>query len=266
MSLISDQDYLRNDQYQQSNNLQARMAIHQRFSRNTYGWSRWVYDHLHIRAGMRILELGCGTGKLWTENLMRLPQSIQVTLADYSLGMACEARKMLGEDSRFRFMECDAQAIPLADRQFDLVVANHMLYHVPDIQRALAEVVRVLRPQGHLAAATNGNHHMREMHELMHQFDPQISITTNSAGRFGLENGDAQLAQHFPRRDMYIYDDALWITEAQPLVAYMQSLWWIGCWDEEMESRLEAMINTQIKEKGGIFIQKSTGLFWARQK
>lgn len=48
----------------------------------------------------------------------------------------------------------DIQNIPYEDNSFDLVIANMMLYHVPDLPRALAEVGRVLKPEGKLYTAT----------------------------------------------------------------------------------------------------------------
>ncbi len=268
MSLNFDQDYLKNDQYQRPNNLDARIQIHQRFSRNTFGWNRWVYDRLNLRSGMRVLELGCGMGFLWRENTSRIPRGIQVVLSDYSPGMLAETRHHLRGDERFSFIELDAQAIPLVSSRFDLVIANHMLYHVPDISRALSEIERVLRPQGHLAAATNGVDHMSELYDLARRLDSRIRQDDNNASRFGLQNGDMLLAPFFPNRELFFYDDALWITESQPLVNYIVSMWGIwgmGKWNAEWESRIETLIRTQIEDKGGVFIHKSTGLFWARR-
>ncbi len=263
MHWISDQDYLKNQQYQQPNNLGARILIHQRFSRNMYGWNRWVFDHLNLRAGMRVLELGCGTAALWRENLSRVPREVEVFLSDYSAGMLAEARGYLGGDERFCFSEIDAQSLPFADASFDLVVANHMLYHVPDIPRAIGEMRRVLLPGGHLAAATNGADHMMELYDLAHQFDSGIYRGNESAARFGLQNGDALLKPVFANRELFIYEDALWITEALPLVQYYISLWGMGAWDDTRKERLLEFLTAEIRAKGGIFIRKSTGLFWA---
>ena len=57
----------------------------------------------------------------------------------------------------------DAQDIPFEDDTFGCVVANHMLYHVPDLDKGLAEIRRVLKPGGKLYAATNGEAHMLEL-------------------------------------------------------------------------------------------------------
>jgi SAM-dependent methyltransferase len=238
------------------------MSIHQRFSTNPYGWTRWVMEHLHLQAGMRVLELGCGTAALWRENLNRLPDSIEVTLSDYSSGMFSGARRELADDPRFRFLQADAQAIPFPANTFDLVIANHMLYHVPDIQQALKEIRRVLKPGGRLAAATNGAGHLAELHQLLSGLADE-PITSGAVARFGLQNGDRLLAEVFPQRELFIYPDSLWVTEIEPLIAYIRSMWWVEGWGNEMLARLEHTISQHIRERGGFAVQKSSGLFWA---
>ena len=60
----------------------------------------------------------------------------------------------------------DVQEPPFEDASFDVVVAAWMLYHVPDLDRAVAELARVLRPGGRLVATTNAADHLQEMLEL----------------------------------------------------------------------------------------------------
>lgn len=238
------------------------MNIHQRFSTNSYGWQHWVMDHLHIEPGQRVLELGCGTAALWMENLARLPEGIEVTLSDYSAGMLVAARGGLAGDARFGFFQQDAQAIAAKDQCFDLVIANHMLYHVPDLLKTLIEIRRVLKPGGHLAAATNGQAHLRELYQLGDLFPEQHHVN-DSALRFGLENGGARLAEVFSAFELLIYPDSLWVTDAQALFDYIKSMWWVDGWDEARFARLNQVIEKLIREQGGIAIQKSSGMFWA---
>jgi len=238
------------------------MSIHQRYSTNSYGWMRWVMEHLHLQPGQQILELGCGTAALWVENLNYLPLNIEVTLSDYSAGMFASARQELAGDPRFRFLQVDAQAIPFPAQTFDLVIANHMLYHVPDLQRGLQEMRRVLKPGGHLAAATNGEGHLAELHQLLSDL-AKAPISSGAVARFGLQNGDAMLAEVFPQRELFIYPDSLWVTDVEPLVAYIRSMWWVEGWGDEKLTRLEQAVRLHIRENGGFAIQKSSGLFWA---
>ena len=164
MSRFTDQQYLKNDQYKDASNLDARVLLHQRFSTNQYGWFQWVFDTLLKLPGNAILELGCGPGWLWKENASRIPTDWNITLSDLSPGMLDAAwRNLVVTGRTFQFKEIDAQSIPFEDETFDAVIANHMLYHVPDRSKAIAEIKRVLKPAGRLIATTVGENHMREM-------------------------------------------------------------------------------------------------------
>jgi ubiquinone/menaquinone biosynthesis C-methylase UbiE len=153
----SDQELVAR-QYRDASRLDARIELHQRFSTNPYGLQAWIFDHLDLPDEAGILDVGCGPGRLWQENLCRLPERWNITLSDASPGMLAVAERSLGSDRRFAFRVGDVQHLPFEDESFDAVVANHMLYHAQDRPKALAEISRVLRPSGPLYASTNGTH------------------------------------------------------------------------------------------------------------
>ncbi|MBV7339567.1 class I SAM-dependent methyltransferase [Chloroflexi bacterium TSY] len=211
-------------QYQDASNLNARIRLHRRFSTNKYGWPRWVFDQFGLPPQCRILELGCGTGDLWFENLDRLSAGWEIVLSDFSSGMLRHARHNLGDNRNFRFGVIDAQSIPFESGSFDAVVANHMLYHVPNRARALAEIQRVLKSDGRFYAATIGTQDLQEMAALVGKFDSQLaSWRRRLSDSFTLENGSAQLTQWFDGVTLHHYEDSLIITEAAPLVDYILS-------------------------------------------
>ena len=226
MSKFTDQEYLSTEQYRDASNLDARAQLHERFSTNKYGWHRWVYEQYKLAPGSRILELGCGPAYLWRENADRIPAGWDLTLTDFSPGMVQQARQSLrGGPHLFRYGVADAQAIPFEDARFDVVIANHMLYHVPDRARALSEIRRVLRPGGRFYAATNGQSHMRELKELTGRFAPDAGLAASSSAEFfGLEDGRDEIARWFSEVTVHRYKDALIVTEAEPLIAYVRSL------------------------------------------
>src|SRR5437762_12115270 len=110
MDNYRDQTYLLKNQYKDATNFGARVDLHRRFSVNTYGFHRWVFDHFTLDEGSTLLELGCGPGGLWCRNRERVPASWQITLTDFSPGMLQEARKLLGEE-RFAYEVADAQKL-----------------------------------------------------------------------------------------------------------------------------------------------------------
>ena len=171
MARLTDLRYLREEQYKTPANLSARAGLHERFSTAPGAWLPWVMDQIALLPGERVLEVGGGPGGLWRENAGRLPAGLQVCFGDFSPGMLRSARERLNGLRGFGFANLDAQNLPLPAGAFDLVIANHMLYHVPDLPRAVRELARMLRPGGRLCAATNGARHMAEFYALMHTFD-----------------------------------------------------------------------------------------------
>jgi ubiquinone/menaquinone biosynthesis C-methylase UbiE len=263
-----DQEYLLKEQYHDASNLSARAQLHARFSTNKQGWHRWVFDQLDLQPDARILELGCGPAWLWRENLDRIPAGWDITLSDFSPGMVAEAQQHLSESGRtFTFRQIDAQAIPFDSATFDAVIANHMLYHVPDRKAALAEIFRVLRPGGHFFAATNGTKHLKEIRELIQRFTPHTydaQMTQDVIDAFTLETGADLIGQFFSQVHMTRYEDALVVTEVEPLLDYILS--GIVARDSVSEDQVDAFrefLADQMAATGAILITKDSGLFEA---
>jgi ubiquinone/menaquinone biosynthesis C-methylase UbiE len=262
MSRLTDQHYLRTEQYKDASNLNARICVHQRFSTNDYPWQRWVFDHLDLTGCCDILDVGCGPGGLWRENRERIPGGWAITLSDLSSGMVQKAQHSLGSDyPSFTYSVLDAQSIPFPDGSFDAVIANHMLYHVPERQRVLYEIRRVLRQGGHLYAATNGRQHLQELRELVARFCPNADIA-NVALDFGLENGAVQLSQFFAHVRIHRQENALVATEADPLIAYALSMTCQTALKQNVEA-FSRSVREQISTRGAIHIQKDSGMFKA---
>ena len=128
-------------------------------------------------------------------------------------------------DSQAAFVAGDVSELPLASDMVDHSMANHMLYHVPDIPRALAELARVTRPGGRVALTTNGNLresplqqlHRRAAHDL--GIDADVEIASDRFGAHNLE----QVRAVFPSAEMFVQENALVFPAAEPVMAYYES-------------------------------------------
>jgi SAM-dependent methyltransferase len=248
-SPFTDSTYLREQQYRDDSNLRARMELHRRFSTETQPWHRWVFDRLDFPAEARILEVGCGPGELWLQNVDRIPEGWRLTLADLSPGMIDEARRALGD--RAHYHVADIQALPFRDESFDGVIANHMLYHVADRPRAFREVARVLRPAGAFYCSTNGSDHLKEIKALYEQNQPWSS-------GFRLEDAGDQLSEVFVGVELERHPGSLEVTEVEPLVAFVRSL-------DKGKEGFEDEVRARIEEEGSFHVTKAGGLFRCRK-
>lgn len=259
--MITYQSYLKDHQYKTADNLNARIALHRQFGTNPYGWQKWVFDLLNLQSGMQVLEVGCGPGGLWSENIIRCPGGLQVVICDYSLGMLESARSAIMEADYFYCANIDAQAIPFPDNYFTRVIANHMLYHVPDIDLAIAELWRVLTPGGILYASTNGIGHMRELSDLIKIYKPGYQGTQDQTRRFSLENSQEILGKFFSQVDLKVYAENLIVNKAEPLINYILSCW--ETFDDAERDQLRALeehIRGILVVQGAFHISKSQGI------
>lgn len=271
MPKATDQSYLLADQYNDAKNLTTRLALHQRFSTNSRGWMPWLFDQLLLlpqldeAAPCRILELGTGPGDLWRLNGERIPAAWNVTLSDFSPGMLEETRSNLRETPHeFTFARVDAQQIPYPDATFDFVIANHMLYHVPDRPQALREIRRVLKPSGRLFASTASERNMHELGELLCRFDASLPYWGGRTMEiFSLENGEEQLRPFFSPIELRRYPDGLVITETEPLVAYVCSMMTDAVPEGDQIERFRAFVQRELDEKSAIGVSKDAGVFIA---
>jgi ubiquinone/menaquinone biosynthesis C-methylase UbiE len=129
-----------------------------------------------------------------------------------------DARDILGDAAdRFEYKVMDAQQISYPDGSFDVVIANLMLYHIPDRKKAISEISRVLKTGGALYATTFGIDNLKELSDLVSNYDDRIYYSLEPFARaFGLENGEKQLSEYFDDIKMIKFEDSLEVTEAEP--------------------------------------------------
>jgi SAM-dependent methyltransferase len=259
------------DQYSDAAKLRIRIETHQRYSQ---GDTDRILDDatraLHLSPALRMLDVGCGAGS-WHARAAQA--GARLVGVDLMPGMIREAR-LGGADLQPTpsFCQADAQALPFRDATFDRVLCAGVLYHVPDCERALREIRRVLRPGGRAVISTNGAFAMRRIYELHTSaarelgFDP-LPITS---GHFTMD--DLPLVQRvFPTAERYILEGALVFETAEPALSFYASNRIDALRDAPsdashrprllpaMRERIEAII----EREGSFTVSKSVGYFVA---
>jgi SAM-dependent methyltransferase len=213
-----DQQYLREVQYGNGVKLEARSNLHRSFATSAIPLAHFeaaLIDWSEVRS---VLECGCGTGRFWENS--ELPRSVEMTLTDLSQGMVDEATaraRQLGFAGVLG-QACDVQALPFNGDAFDVVIANHMLYHVPDPDRGVAELARVVARDGVVLAATNGYGHMREVNDATAEVFGAHGEALYEV--FGIDTGEARLREQFASVVWHAFDNDLLVDDPAAVVAY----------------------------------------------
>ena len=111
------------------------------------------FRQIPLRAGMRVLDAGCGSGRHLRESF-RTP-GVDVAGVDLKRDDLCKAKGFLSlmareQKGRWLVAQADVTQLPFADRSFDVVICSEVLEHIADNRTAVAELVRVLKPGGDL--------------------------------------------------------------------------------------------------------------------
>ncbi len=246
-------------QYQTSEKLNTRISIHSKYSVNRQGFGNWITSHYQIREGMSVLELGCGTGDMWTSHQDIISRCSRFVLSDFSEGMLNQAKTTLNNLTGIEYHVIDIQEIPFADHEFDVVIANMMLYHVPDLQKGLMEVNRVLKKDGTFYCATYGENGMMEyICRLFADYRIRYQVNAN----FTLQNGKEKLKTVFQDVRSVMYEDALEVTNVDDMVDYIFSLAGMTDLQKIPEEEVRSVLKKNMRN-GILHVPKEYGMFIA---
>lgn len=269
-SHFTDRRQLMTQSYKTQDKLNIRIRTHQRYTHPQVDFTSWVLDKIEWRGEETAVDIGCGSGMYAEPTCQRCRRYIA---GDLSIGMVRDLQ--LPGLSR---LNLDAQTLPLADNVADVVLANHMLYHVPDKGAALAEIARVLRPNGALIAATNSAGNMAELFDLRQQAMQRLDLPLDPsfqrspvADLFSLENGRSQLEKHFLHVERHDLPSALIFPGPQPLLDYIGSSrdWYEAllpshiAWDDLL-SQFRAILDEHFANHSQFRVRKLSGVFVCR--
>ena len=256
MSNINNNEEVKK-QYAKTDNLSTRISIHDKYSTNKTGFGNWIYSNYRIEKGMKGLELGCGTGSMWKGHEQQIADCGKLILSDFSEAMLESARTNIGEYDNVEYRVIDISNIPFEDASFDIVIANMMLYHVPDLEKGLSEVKRVLKDKGRFYAATYGEHGIVEyLSGLLGIYGVEDNVNKT----FTLQNGAEILKKYFSGVDMLDYKDSLEVTDPDDMVDYIYSLSGMAALAEVPKEEIRDILIKNMQD-GVLRVPKEYGMF-----
>jgi SAM-dependent methyltransferase len=204
--------------------LRIRQETHELYSEPKTDFIEWAIGSVTWQGDELVLDVGSGPGSYYTALRARYPE------IEY---YACDLYPAMVKHHPLKnaLALADAQRLPYPDATFDVVMANHMLFHVPDVERALRELRRVVKPGGLVMATTNSIHTMPEFQALMRRaitlLSPPGTANVRVPGQhtdpFTLESGTRLFARQFFAVVRYDLPRALVFPAAEPALAYLNS-------------------------------------------
>jgi len=182
-------------------------------------------------------------------------------LSDLSVGMVNIVWEKYSKHKNMIAQKIDIQDISFPDNCFDIIIANHMLYHVPDLPKGLSEVRRVLKTGGKFYCATNGTGGMHQyINEAFKTVNPQLNFFKEPS-LFSLQNGKDKLSEYFTNIQRFDYEDSLAVTNTQDLMDWIKSAIGIFSFPENDLNGLYDYFEDIRQKDGAINIPKETGIF-----
>jgi SAM-dependent methyltransferase len=258
-----------------SESIRIRQAIHEKYTVPKVDFPAWVLSNYGWHGDESVLDLGAGAG-LYHQPLLDVAPNIEYHAVDISESPLRVHPALNGDHALM--VNGDAQRLPYASDQFDVVMANHMLYHLEDVDQGLKEIRRVLKPEGVLIVATNSQQSMPELHVLMRRAIILLSRTSSthiqpplpSSDAFALESGCRKLSKYFYGVVRYDLPGSLVFHDSEPLITYIEStrpdrepqLPPDVQWDAMM-SIMKQQINHLLNHLGELVINKLSGVLIA---
>lgn len=255
-------------QYNNYSNLETRINLHETYStNNNIGWFEWCFDKMKLNDNMKILDIGCGNGQLWLKNHNKIHSGLDITLGDFQEEMLNRAKRNLEKiPHNFTYQVADIQSLPYDNDSFDVVIANHMMYHVQDINKGLSEIHRVLKKNGHVYMTTIGPDHLKELLNLIDDIDLGATRQQWSfLNTFNFISGSALLNNYFYSVENFEYYDNLMVDNAEPIIQYVKSMEDkdnVIFRDKKLEI-LRATLQKKIHLDNGFFVTKQIGMLTA---
>jgi SAM-dependent methyltransferase len=267
-----DKTQLVNESYATDGPLSVRIEAHRRYSVPHVDLPAWALDRHPWRGDETVLDIGAGTGQYLAPLRERVPHG-RIIAGDLAPGMLRDLRAK-GVPGGACLLNADAEALPLADRSCDAIIASYVMFFMSDIPGAVAEMHRILRPGGVLLAVTLAHVYMEELCVAINRALSELGASNETSmgtvsRRFDLDSGMAYLGQRL-RVTTHRLESEFVFPSVEPVLAYVNSMRSElhddlppnRTWGEFM-AVLRDVIQTELATHGEFRVSKNVGVMIA---
>ncbi|MHB9864429.1 class I SAM-dependent methyltransferase [Streptomyces sp. YIM S03343] len=261
---VTDRRRLAGSAYRSDRDLAARQSLY-RWKTPRYDLPGIVAEQLNGVRG-RVVDVGCGNGE-YIERLRRDRPDLALLGLDIAPGILAGVPGPVAV--------ADATRLPLATDSVGAALAMHMLYHVPDIAQAVAELSRVVGPDGVVIVSTNSARDKAELDELWRRAAGHVlgvgqgPARISLSARFSLEKALAFMGESFGRVETVELPGTVTVRDPEPVVAHMASYRaWADHYDVPFEDTIErarAILLAHIGRYGAFEITCRGGILVCRR-
>ncbi|MBS4193585.1 class I SAM-dependent methyltransferase [Lederbergia citri] len=231
--MVQSKDYYENSTdkesirsiYKTGKNLEAKYIVIKEYAIHEQSFEEWVIEKLNLTGNVKVLDVGAGNGRFSIPIASKLKNNGGLMIAgDLSTGVLNESYLVATKEGLpMVHLKIDAEDLPFLSKEFDIVMANHMLYHVGNITRGLEEMQRVMKGGGTFLATTNSETGMPEFFSLHLQTMNELGIGFEHSKNhltFSMENGEEILRSFFDKVDKHVFDAGFIVDDPEPVLQY----------------------------------------------
>jgi len=262
--------------YNDGADLLTRIDTHKNYSLKKIEWVKWVSENIPDNDYKNIADLGCGTG-LFIKELANKYPGAKISGIDLSPSNIETAREYINKDN-VELIVGDVSEYDYINEKYDLVLCNHMLWHIKDQRIFLEKVKNHLSGNGILIATANSYEYMKEMYDVHQDFAKELGLPAEIFGKrirgdlFSTKNGNRVLKDHFNNVEEILLDDKLIFRTSEPYIRYYltflksemkihkeaENIKW-----ERLLDKMKEHTNKEIKEKGEFIVNKNSVMYIA---
>lgn len=205
-----------------TDDLAKRIDIHSRFGSRDI--DEWMLEILQLQPGMKILDVGCGSGKQCFSFYHHLKGQAEITGTDVSESLLADAReknKAIGSAVDFRFLDFN-QAFDLPENHYDLISACFAIYYAQDIPFTLAEMHRLLVPGGRLFTTGPMPTNKQVFYEIIREATGKPIPPMPGSSRYASQIFGT-MQDRFTKTEQHIFENPLTFDTVEPFMIYTRA-------------------------------------------